>query len=87
MQLPAYWWLLALVVFVQGAFFVRIVILRMWRKGVQPLARSVAGMLVASCMAGFVYGIVQRDPLFCLGQLCLLAIYHLLQRQGDDQRK
>jgi len=87
MQLPAYWWLLALVVLVQGAFFVRIVVLRMRRKGVQPLARPAAGMLVASCMAGLVYGIVQCDPLFCLGQVCLLIIYYLLQRQGNDQRK
>ena len=87
MRLPAYWWLLALVLLVQGAFFVRIGILRMRRKGVQPLARPAAGVLLVSVLAGLAYGIVQRDPLFCLGQVCLLIIYYLLQWQGDDQRK
>jgi len=85
MQLPAYWWLLALVIFVQGAFFIRICGVRMKRKGVQPLARPTAVMLYASGGAGLAYAVVQRDPLFFLGQACLLAIYYRMQRTGDDK--
>jgi len=86
MLLPAYWWLLALVIIIQGAFFVRIFILRTRSKGVQPLARPVLAVLIASCIAGLAYGVVQRDPLFFLGQICLIILYYSIQRKNDDQR-
>ncbi len=84
MVLPAYWWLLALVIVFQGAFFIRIGVLRMHRKKVQPLARPATAMLFASGAAGLVYGLVQSDPLFFLGQTCLLFIYHVLRKKNDD---
>lgn len=84
MQLPAYWWLLALVTLVQGAFFVRICAIRMGRNKVQPLARPAAVMLYASGGAGLAYAVLQRDPLFFLGQACLLAIYFRIQRHDHD---
>ncbi len=87
MVLPAYWWLLALVVIIQGLFFVRIIVLRCRRKGVQPLARPVLLLLGVSGAAGLTYGIVQRDPLFVLGQTCLLIIYYMIQSRSDDQRE
>lgn len=85
MQLPAYWWLLALVILIQGAFFIRICGVRMRRNTVQPLARHAAAVLYASAGAGLAYAVVQRDPLFFLGQACLLAIYYRMQRTGDDK--
>lgn len=78
MTLPAYWWLLALAIIIQGAFFIRIGVLRMRGKDVQPLARPAQGVLFASVAAGLAYGVVQRDPLFFVGQLCLLFIYYRL---------
>lgn len=87
MSLPAYWWLLALVVVAQGAFFARICILRMRGKGVQPLARPVQAVLAASGLAGLAYGAVQADPLFFLGQACLLVLYYRMQREKNDHRK
>lgn len=84
MQLPAYWWLLALVITVQGAFFIRFCGVRMRRKGVQPLARPAAMVLYASGAAGLAYGVAQSDPVFFLGQACLLAVYHRMQRQKHD---
>lgn len=83
MQLPAYWWLLALVILVQGAFFVRFCIVRMRRKGVQPLARPMAIALYGSCAAGFAYAIAQSDPLFFLGQACLLVMYYRTHTDHD----
>ncbi|MGL1863883.1 MAG: lipid-A-disaccharide synthase N-terminal domain-containing protein [Pseudodesulfovibrio sp.] len=85
MQLPAYWWLLALSIIFQGAFFVRFCVVRMRRKEVQPVARLVALMLYASSAAGLTYGIAQRDPLFFLGQLCLIMVYYRMQKTGHDE--
>lgn len=48
------------------------------------MARLVAMVLYASGAAGLAYGVVQRDPLFFVGQVCLLAIYFRLQRQTND---
>jgi lipid-A-disaccharide synthase-like uncharacterized protein len=84
MTLPAYWWLLALVLVVQGLYFVRIIVLRTRGKGVQPLARPLQAALAVSGLAGLVYGVVQRDPLFFLGQACLLALYYRMQRERND---
>jgi len=84
MTLPAHWWLLALVVVIQGLFFVRIIVLRMRGKGVQPLARPPQAALAASGLAGLAYGFVQRDPLFFLGQACLLILYYHMQRERND---
>ena len=86
MVLPAYWWLLACVVIIQGLFFARITIVRYRRKGVQPLACPMLLLLGASGAAGLTYGIVQRDPLFFLGQTCLLIIYYIIYKRSDDQR-
>ena len=84
MTLPAYWWLLALVVVGQGLFFVRIIVLRMRGKGVQPLARPAQAVLAISGLAGLAYGLAQRDPLFFLGQACLLILYYRMQRERND---
>lgn len=84
MALPDHWWLLALVVVVQGLFFVRIAILRTRGKGVQPLARPALAALAVSGLAGLAYGVVQRDPLFFIGQACLLALYYCMQRERND---
>lgn len=84
MTLPAYWWLLALSILPQGAFFIRIAILRMRRKEVHPLARLMTAMLFASGAAGLAYGLAQSDPLFILGQTCLLIIYYVLRKRSDD---
>lgn len=85
MQLPAYWWLLALSISIQGAFFVRFWIVRMKRKEVQPLARLAVIMLFVSSAAGLAYGVAQRDPLFFLGQACLIMIYYRMQQRGYDK--
>jgi len=84
MQLPAYWWLLALVILIQGGFFVRICSIRMRRNRIQRMARPAAAILYASGGAGLAYAVVQRDPLFFVGQLCLLAIYYRIQRLDYD---
>ena len=84
MTLPDHWWLLALVVVVQGAFFARIAVLRMRGKGVQPLARPAQAVLAASGLAGLAYGVAQRDPLFFLGQACSLILYYYMQRERND---
>lgn len=84
MTLPDHWWLLALVVVVQGLFFARIAVLRMRGKGVQPLARPALAALALSGLAGLAYGFAQRDPLFVVGQACLLALYHRMQRERND---
>jgi lipid-A-disaccharide synthase-like uncharacterized protein len=84
MSLPDHWWLLALVVAVQGLFFARIIVLRMRGKGVQPLARPALAALAVSGLAGLAYGVVQRDPLFFLGQACLLVLYYRMQRERND---
>ena len=84
MKLPAYWWLLALVILIQGAFFIRFYIVRMRQKEVHSLARSKALLLYASGAAGLAYGIAQSDPLFFLGQACLLVVYYRMQRNNDD---
>jgi hypothetical protein len=84
MTLPDHWWLLALVVVVQGVFFARIAVLRMRGKGVQPLARPAQAALAASGLAGLAYGAAQRDPLFFLGQACLLVLYYYMQRERND---
>lgn len=84
MTLPAYWWLLALSIVFQGAFFVRIPILRMCGKGVQPLSRPAKAVVFVSATAGLIYGVVQRDPLFFVGQLCLIFIYFKMFRSDDD---
>ncbi|WP_207259779.1 lipid A biosynthesis domain-containing protein [Desulfovibrio sp. Huiquan2017] len=86
MSLPDHWWLLAFVVVAQGLFFVRIAVLRMRGKGVQPLARPALAVLALSGLAGLGYGFVQRDPLFVIGQACLLALYHCMQRERNDLR-
>jgi len=87
MALPAYWWLLALLIIIQGAFFMRTGILRMRRKEVQTLARPAAIMLFASGATGLVYGLVQRDPLFFLGQVCLLFMYYVMQKRNNDGKE
>lgn len=84
MRLPAYWWLLALAVIPQAIFFLRTAILRMRRKGVQPLARPAMIALVGGVVAGVAYGVMQRDPLFVLGQICLLALYYMIQTRSND---
>ena len=86
MRLPAYWWLLA-VVGIQGIFLVRFCVLRGLGKGVQPLSRPASILLAVSGLAGLAFGAVQRDPLFVVGQTCLLILYYLIQTRSDDQRK
>ncbi len=85
MQLPAFWWLLALTVCVQGGFFVRFCIVRIRRKEVQPVARSAAAVLFSSALAGLAYAVMQRDPLFFLGQGCLIVFYYRIQKVGHDK--
>ena len=84
MQLPAYWWLLALAAVVQGGFFLRLGVLRLRSKAVQPLSRPGMILLGASGAAGLAYGVVQSDPVFFLGQACLLAIYYQMKRGNND---
>jgi len=85
MQLPAYWWLLALSILFQGAFFVRFYIVRIGRKEVQPPSRRTMSILYVSGGAGLAYGVAQSDPLFFLGQICLLVIYYRMRRSGHDE--
>lgn len=85
MQLPAYWWLLALSILIQGAFFVRFYIVRMRSKRVQPLSRTKAAVVYASGAAGLAYGVAQSDPLFFVGQAALLAFLYRMQQIGHDE--
>ncbi|WP_285905456.1 lipid A biosynthesis domain-containing protein [Pseudodesulfovibrio pelocollis] len=87
MALPAYWWLLALPVVIQGAFFARFVVVRLGGKALQPLSGRAALALYASVAAGTVYGVVQRDPLFIIGQGCLLVVFFRMRNPGDRDRK
>ena len=87
MALPDYWWLLALVVAVQGLFFLRIAVLRMRGKGVQPLSRAGQVVLCVSGAAGLLYGAVQRDPVFVVAQACLLILYYYMYKECNDQRE
>ena len=84
MTLPAYGWLLALVVVVQALFFLKLIVVRMRGKGVQPLARPVLALLCLSWAAGLFYGVVQRDPLFFIGQACLFILYYQIYRERND---
>ena len=76
---------MALSIVFQGAFFVRFCIVRMRRKEVQPVARLVAMALFVSGAAGLAYGVAQRDPLFFLGQICLLIIYYRMLKLEHDE--
>lgn len=38
-------------------------------------------LLAVSGMAGLTYGTVQSDPLYVLGQACLLFLYYRMQRE------
>ncbi|MFH1912725.1 MAG: lipid A biosynthesis domain-containing protein [Pseudomonadota bacterium] len=87
MTLPAYWWLLALPVVIQGAFFARFAVVRWRGKALQPLSGRAALALYASVAAGIVYGVVQRDPLFVVGQGCLLIVFYRMQNPGDRDGK
>lgn len=84
MSLPEYWWLLFLVAAVQGLFFARIMVLRMRGKEVYSLSRPAQAALAVSGLAGLAYGWLQRDPLFFLGQVCLLILYYRIQREQND---
>lgn len=84
MTLPAYWWLLALSILFQGAFFVRFCILRLQGKEVQRLSRPTLAVLFLSCCAGLAYGVVQSDPVFVLGQLCLMIIYYRQEARNHE---
>ncbi len=84
MQLPAYWWLLALTTLIQGAFFVGLYIVRMRRKEVRPPSRKTMGLLFGAGGAGLVYGVVQSDPLFFVGQGCLLLMYYRMHTNGHE---
>lgn len=75
MHLPAYWWLLAIAVVGQGGMLAWICLGRLLGKAVQPLSRGVRATLYVAGVGGFAYGVVQSDPVFCLGQACLLIIY------------
>ncbi|MBG0789129.1 MAG: lipid A biosynthesis domain-containing protein [Desulfovibrionaceae bacterium] len=86
MRLPAFWWLLAATVIPQGWFLVRACILRGRGKRVQPLSRPALVLLGASGLAGLAYGAAQRDPVFALGQICLMILYYLMQTRSHDQR-
>ncbi|MUM76887.1 lipid A biosynthesis domain-containing protein [Pseudodesulfovibrio sp. F-1] len=87
MPLPAYWWLLALPVVIQGAFFVRFAIVRLGGKALQPLSGRTALALYASVAAGMAYGVVQRDPLFVVGQGCLLMVFYRMRNPGERAGK
>ena len=87
MVLPAYWWLLALVVVVQGGFLLAMTILRRRGKGVQPWALPVTVALGLSVTAGLAYAVVQRDPLFFVGQGCLLILYYRMHRERQTRAK
>ena len=41
-------------------------------------------LLCVSGAAGLAYGAAQSDPLFFLGQACLLFIYYRMQRVNHD---
>ena len=84
MRLPAYWWLLGLALAGQGGFFIRRGMLRLRRISGEPLGRSETAVLAASGVAGLAYGIVQSDPVFVVGQLCLLIIYYRMRREPND---
>ena len=84
MRLPAYWWLLGLALAGQGGFFIRRGMLRLRGTGGEPLGRSETAVLVASGAAGLAYGAVQSDPVFVVGQLCLLIIYYRMRREPND---
>jgi len=51
------------------------------------LARPALATMVGGVVAGVTYGVLQRDPLFVLGQLCLLAFYCMIQARNDDTGK
>lgn len=84
MRLPAYWWLLAMAVLGQGGFFVRRAVRRLRRSRGGPPGRSETAVLAASGLAGLAYGVVQSDPVFVIGQACLLIIYHRMRRERND---
>lgn len=86
MRLPAYWWLLAMAVIPQGWFFVRYGILRGRGKAIQPFSRPAAFLLAGAGLSGLAYGAVQRDPLFFVGQACLLILYYLLRTRNDERQ-
>jgi len=84
MRLPAYWWLLGLALTGQGGFFIRRGLRRLRGAGEEPLARAEAAVLAASGAAGLAYGAVQSDPVFVVGQLCLMIIYYRMRREPND---
>ncbi|MDD3313626.1 lipid A biosynthesis domain-containing protein [Pseudodesulfovibrio sp.] len=84
MRLPAYWWLLAMTVLGQGGFFARRAILRLRRDAGGSPGRAETAVLAASCLAGLAYGAVQSDPVFVVGQACLMILYYRMRRENDD---
>ncbi len=84
MRLPAFWWLLAITVLGQGVFFLRRAFLWLRGRTAGSMGRQEGGVLAFSVLAGLAYGVVQSDPVFVVGQVCLMIFYYRMWRENDD---
>ncbi|WP_419788306.1 hypothetical protein [Pseudodesulfovibrio sp.] len=48
------------------------------------MGRQEGGVLAFSVLAGLAYGVVQSDPVFVVGQVCLMIFYYRMWRENDD---
>ncbi len=72
--LPQYWWLLALLLLPQAIF--GLALLSSLRKK-RPLPSWAILLLGMASLLGIMYGLVQHDAVFVLGQACVLAMLYL----------
>lgn len=89
--LPEYWWLLALALAPQAAFLAVLAISK--GSGTRtdaprgPVPGWAVGLLCLGSLVGIVYGIVQHDAVFVLGQACVVIIAFVRNRHAARERE
>lgn len=81
---PPFWWLLGLACLGQGAWGARLAVVRV-RTGRTALSADGAWFwsFAAGAFCGLVYGWVQHDAVFVLGQGCALTLGLLWRRSAN----
>lgn len=77
MVFPRFWWLLLLATLGQGLFLAVRGVLLLRGKRVQENPFPLFGFLAVGAGAGLAYGAVQSDPVFLLGQACIIILFSL----------
>lgn len=85
MVLPQFWWLLSVATLGQLAYFVAFFILRQRSKDVQEMPLAAQILLWIGGVCGLMYGFMQSDYLFVVGQACVLFIAMRMTRRNGAE--